>query len=175
MTKIVLSMREPGMNPNSDELASVIIDRLGLSPRKEGSTDKMHKTLLELYERQKRANREKKPELAVLTVEEMAILAGITRQTMYDYLKRWLDLNLISKTSFIQGSKVVIGYKLNGQTLEAAFEKAVSRIHGHLDDSKKFVQELQRIIKNEKIKAAQGKNTYSEELDEKTPENEVIQ
>ncbi len=158
MTKFVLSHREPGMNPGSEELASVVIDRLGLSPRKTGSTDRMHKTLIELYERQKRANREKKPEAAVLTVEEMAIMAGITRQTMYDYLRRWLDLNLIAKTSYIENSKVIIGYKLNGPTLESAFDKAVGRIQGHLDDSKKYIVELQRIIKNEKIRAASGKD-----------------
>lgn len=162
MTKYVLSKREPGMNPNSEELASVIIERLGLSPRKEGSTDKMHKTLIELYERQKKANREKKPELAVLTVEEMSILAGITRQTMYDYLRRWLDLNLIAKTSFIDNSKVVIGYKLNGSTLEAAFERAAGRINEHLNDSRRYILELQRIIKNEKIRAANGKDVDDE-------------
>ena len=152
MNKIILTGIEPGINPNSDELANVIVTRLGLMPRKKGSTEKMNKVLIELYERAKRANREKRPTEAVMTVEEMAVLAGITRQTMYDYLKRWLAIDFIAKTSFIDGqNKVVVGYKLNGNTLENAFEKAKSRINSNLDLTLKFVQELQKTVKNEKI------------------------
>ena len=112
------------MNPTSEELAKIVMSRVGLEPRKSGSTDKMHRCLLELYERSKIANREKNLEKAVMTVEEMAFFAGITRQTMYDYLKRWIALSLIMKTSHINNNKVIIGYKLNGTTLEQAFEKA---------------------------------------------------
>ena len=124
MGKILLHNKEPGISPTSEELAKVVLERVGLMPRKAGSTEKMHRTLLELYERSKRANRDKDPRLAVMTVEEMGYHAGITRQTMYDYLKRWLDLNMIIKTSYIDGQRVIIGYKLNGATLENAYEKA---------------------------------------------------
>ena len=156
MSKIILQPKEPGMNPSSEELASVVLERIGLLPRKTGSTDKMHNTLLELYERTKRANREKKPEEAVMTVEEMGYFAGITRQTMYDYLRRWLDLNLITKTSYIdQNNKVVIGYKLNGNTLEQAFEKARARINNNLELTLKYIRELQKTVKNEKISQSQ--------------------
>ncbi len=58
-----------------------------------------------------------------MTVEEMGSYAGITRQTMYDYLKRWLALDIIIKTSYIgSNQKVVIGYKLNGNNIESAFQ-----------------------------------------------------
>ena len=97
-SKIVLQHHEAGMNPTSEELARVVMARIGLEPRKKGSTEKMYRTLIELYEKAKVAHREKKPEEAVMTVEEMGYYAGITRQTMYDYLRRWLDLNLIVKT-----------------------------------------------------------------------------
>ena len=97
-----LTNTEPSsMNPDSKELATVIINRMGLSPRKVGSTDQMYRVLIELYERTKLSNKEKKPELAVLTVEEMGNVAGITRQTMYDYIKRWIDLDLVVTTSYI--------------------------------------------------------------------------
>lgn len=156
MKKIILTGVEPGMNPDSEELADVIITRLGLMPRKKGSTERMNRVLVELYERTKRASREKKPTEAVMTVEEMGTFAGITRQTMYDYLKRWLDLDLITKTSFIgQDEKVVIGYKLNGNTLETAFEKARARINNNLDFTQKYILELQKVIKNEKISQTQ--------------------
>lgn len=151
MEKIVLNHHEPGMNANSEELAKVITTRIGLTPRKEGSTDKMYRTFLELYERTKRANREKNPELSVMTVDEMGFFAGITRQTMYDYLKRWMGLNLIVKTSYIKDGKVIIGYKLNGNTLEQAFEKSVQHINNHMDTTMKYIKELQRIVKNEKL------------------------
>ena len=155
MQKIILAEHEPGMNPDSEELAKVIIGRIGLMPRKEGSTDKMYRTFLELYERSKQANREKNPESAVMTVDEMGYFAGITRQTMYEYLKRWMELNLIIKTSYISNGKVVIGYKLNGNTLEQAFEKSIQKVKNNLDTTLKYVKELQRLVKNEKLKQGQ--------------------
>ncbi len=148
----ILSKTEPSsMNPNSEELAKVVIRRIGLMPRKSGSTKDMYKTLIELYERTKQATKEKKPELAVMTVEEMGNFAGISRQTMYDYLKRWLDLDLIEKTSYIYEGKVIIGYKLNGNTLEQAFEKAAVKIKNHTETTLKYVKELQNALKKEKI------------------------
>ncbi len=155
--KIVITNHEAGMNPTAEELSKVILSRMGLTPRKEGATDKMHNVLVEFYEKMKTAQRDKKPEAAVMTVEEMGLHAGITRQTMYDYLKRWVELDLISKTSYITDGKVIVGYKLNGSTLEGAFEKAVQRINNHLDTSMKYVRELQKLIKNEKISASQQK------------------
>jgi hypothetical protein len=164
--KIELSDTEPSsMNPGAEELARVIVDRLGLNPRKMGSTDKMWRTLIELYERTKKANQEKKPETAVMTVEEMGSFAGITRQTMYDYLKRWTDLDLITKTSYIYQGKVIIGYKLNGSTLEMAFEKAGVKVKNHLEQTLKYVRELQKTIKNEKL---------SEKMKLKEPKQEIL-
>jgi len=157
-TKIILTNHEPNMNPTADELSRIIMHRMGLMPRKEGSTDKMQNVLVEIYEKMKAAQREKHPEAAFMTVEEMGLHAGITRQTMYDYLKRWVELDLISKTSFITDGKVIIGYKLNGSTLESAFEKSVQRITNYLETSMKYVRELQKLIKNEKIAASQQKN-----------------
>ncbi len=152
MNKIILTDMEPGINPNSDELANIVVTRLGLMPRKKGSTEKMNKVLVELYERAKKAYREKKPTEAVITVEEMALIAGITRQTMYDYLKRWLTIDFLTKTSFIGSeNKVIVGYKLSGNTLENAFEKAKARISTNLDFTLKYIQELQKTVKNEKI------------------------
>jgi hypothetical protein len=151
------------MNPSSDELANIVLSRIGLMPRKKGSTDKMHKTLVEMYERAKQANRKKQPELAVMTVEEMGLFAGITRQTMYDYLSRWLDLKLITKTSYIKDNKVIIGYKLNGSTLENAFEKTSLAIQSNLDLTKKYIQELQKLVKNEKISESQKQKVAVED------------
>ena len=113
----------------------------------------------------KTAQREKRPESSVMTVEEMGLHAGITRQTMYDYLKRWVELDLINKTSYIIDGKVIIGYKLNGSTLESAFEKAVQRIGNHLETSMKYVRELQKLIKNEKIAVSQQKNQENSVFD----------
>lgn len=153
--KIIIGDHEPGMNPTAEELIKVVMQRMGLTPRKEGATDKMHNVLVELYEKTKVAQRDKKPEASVMTVEEMGLHAGITRQTMYDYLKRWLELDLIVKTSYINMGKVVVGYKLNGNTLESAFEKARQRINNHLETSMKYVGQLQKLIKNEKIASTQ--------------------
>ena len=163
--KIIISDHEPGMNPTAEELTKIIMQRMGLMPRKEGGTDKMHNVLVELYERMKIAQREKKPESSVLTVEELGLHAGITRQTMYDYLKRWLELDLIAKTSYINQGKVIVGYKLNGATLESSFEKAVQKINNHLETSMKYVRELQKQIKNEKISAAQQKKQEIDNFD----------
>lgn len=150
--KIILTNSEPAsMSPGAKELAMVIINRIGLMPRKKGSTENMHEALIELYERSKMAISQKKPELAVVTVEEMGQAAGITRQTMYDYLSRWTTLDLIVKTSYIHEGKVVIGYKLNGNTIEQAFEKAFVKIKNNLEQTQKYVRELQKTIKNEKL------------------------
>jgi len=162
--KIILTNIEPDINANSEEMAGVLIQRLGLMPRKKGSTERMNKVLIELYERAKDAARQKNPTKSIMTVEDMAYFAGITRQTMYDYLKRWLDLDLIIKTSYIdENQKVVIGYKLNGHTLEQSFEKARARINNNLDFTLKYIRELQKTIKNEKISQAQkSKPTVAE-------------
>lgn len=162
--KILITDHEPNMNPTAEELSKIIMQRIGLMPRKEGSTDKMHNVLVELYEKMKAAQRDKKPEASVMTVEELGMHAGITRQTMYDYLKRWLDLDLISKTSYISEGKVIIGYKLNGSTMESAFEKAVQKINNHLETSMKYVRELQKLIKNEKIAKTQQNKLENAEI-----------
>jgi len=171
MDKIILTNIEPGINPDSHDLANSVIYRLGLMPRKKGSTERMNKILIELYEKAKIANREKRHTEAVMSVEEMALHAGITRQTMYDYLKRWLLLDLINKTSYVDDhGKVIIGYKLNGATLESAFDKARARINNHLDLTYKFVKELQRVIKNEKIKKTQTKANEPQQEQEQAEE-----
>jgi len=149
--EIQLHKKEPIGN-SSDELSHVLLARFGLVPRKRDGQAKLHSLLLELYERKKQANREKMPEKAVVPVEEMALYAGIKRQTMYDHLKRWLDLSVLKKTSFVSGGKVVIGYELNGNTLEAAFRKAESTIKAHMDTSFRIIEELQNEIKKEKLR-----------------------
>ncbi|HLC46607.1 MAG TPA: hypothetical protein VJI75_02590 [Candidatus Nanoarchaeia archaeon] len=167
--KIVLMNVEPGLNPGPEELANTILCRTGLLPRKKGATDKMHRVLLELYERSKIAYRQKRLEKAVMTVEEMGAYASISRQTMYDYLSRWTDLAIVAKTSYITDGRVVIGYKLNGTTLESAFEKAVVSIRSNLETTQRFIRELQRTIKNEKISEAQKQNSEGASIDSEEP------
>lgn len=151
--KIILSDVMPiSTNPDSDELSKTIIKRIGLMPRKKGSTDSMHKVLTHIYERMKKSNQNKRPEQAIMTVEEMGNCANITRQTMYEYLSRWTEIDLIIKTSYIWEGKVIIGYKLNGNTLEAAFERAFVKIKNNMDLTLKYVKELQKNLKNEKLK-----------------------
>lgn len=163
MDKIILTNHEPGIGANSDELANIIINRIGVMPRKKGSTERMNTVLIELYERCKSANREKNPKLAVMTVEQMGNYAGITRQTMYDYLKRWLTIDMVVKTSYIdEANKAVIGYKLNANTLEGAFEKAKAKINNNLELTTKYIIELQKLIKNEKISQKARKEPKSE-------------
>ncbi len=150
--QFILRHSEPTMNPSSDELANIIINRMGLMPRKKGSTEKIHRILIELYEKAKVASKDKNPTAALMTVEEMAMHASISRQTMYDYIKRWLEIDFITKTSYIgPEQKVIIGYKLNGPTLESAFDKSKTKVINNIDLTAKYISELQRIMKNEKI------------------------
>jgi len=149
--EFLLANAEP-VNQEIEELSKVLITRFGLSPRKKDGNAQMHKLLLQLYEKKKEANREKKPELAVVPVEEMALYAGIKRQTMYDHLKRWLDLQILKKTSFVAEGKVVIGYELNGNNLEGAFRKAESTLKAHMDASFRLIEQLQNEIKKEKLR-----------------------
>ena len=53
--KIILTDIEPNIGANSLEIANVIIERLGLMPRKKGATEHMNKVLVEMYERSKLA------------------------------------------------------------------------------------------------------------------------
>lgn len=152
--KIQLEDSEILPDANTTEVARVLLSRFGLLPRKKDGTAKMHELLLELYERKKQANREKKPEAAVMPVEQMGVFAGIKRQTMYDYLHRWLELSVLKKTSFVSGGKVVIGYELNGNNLEGAFRRAETIIKNHIEQSFKLVEHLQNEIKKEKITSA---------------------
>jgi hypothetical protein len=150
--KFELEMTEPLPDADTEEIARVLLARFGLLPRKKDGQARMQKLLLELYERKKSANRERKPEGAVMTVEEMGVFAGIKRQTMYDYLGRWLSLSLLKKTSFVASGKVVIGYEINGTNLESAFKKAENTIRNHVEQSLDIVRSLQNEVKREKIK-----------------------
>ena len=154
--KIQLGKKEATYDSDIEGSTKVLLDRFGLQPRKKDGLAKMHSLVLELYERKKQANREKKPELAVMPVEDMSIFAGIKRQTMYDHLRRWLDLNILKKTSFVSNGKVVIGYELNGTNLEAAFRKAEVVIRNHIDESFKLVSHIQNEIKKDKIRSNLG-------------------
>jgi len=140
------------INNDVEELAKVLLARFGLLPRKKDGSAQLHKLLLALYERKKEANRDKTPERAVLPVEEMALHAGIKRQTMYDYLHRWLDLQILKKTSFVSSGKVIIGYELNGTNLESAFRKAEQTLSNHVETSFRIIELLQNEIKKEKLR-----------------------
>lgn len=151
--KFELEHKEPLPDADPEELARVVLARFGLLPRKRDGLAKMHKLLLELYERKKISNREKKPESAVMTVEEMGLFAGIKRQTMYDHLGRWLALSVLKKTSFVSNGKVIIGYELNGPNMESAFKKAETAVKNHAEKSIELVKMLQGEIKREKLKS----------------------
>lgn len=160
---IELGHHESLPNSNSEDMAKILLSRFGLVPRKKDGIAKFHNLLLELYERKKTANKEKKPEEAVMTVEEMAVFAGIQRQTMYDYLGRWIGLNILKKTSFVSNGKVVIGYELNGTNMEGAFRKAEQTIKNHLEYSLELVKNIQNEVKKEKLRHGITESSESEE------------
>ena len=165
--KIVLSNVEAELGSDIEALAKTIIARIGLMPRKKGSTDQMFQTFLEFYEKAKQANQFKDPKRAVMTVEEMAMHAKISRQTMYEYLQRWLAINLLTKVSFINNDgSVTVGYRLNGTTLEDAFKKVKTQVVRHLDITERYIIELQKTIKNEKIASKMQQRREQQSPDE---------
>lgn len=155
MRKRIITLEEREAHPDAsvEELARVVLARFGLLPKKIDGTAKLEKLLLELNERKKMAYRDKNPEIAVVPVEEMGLIAGIARQTVYDHLGRWLFLEVLKKTSFVSNGRVVIGYELNGPTLEAALKKAEAKIQYLMKGSFDVVEQLKSKIKSEKIKA----------------------
>ncbi len=170
--KITLTDQEPPISSTSDMLANTLVSRIGLMPRKSGATDAMHRVLLEFFERAKKANAQKDPKLAVMTVEEMAVYARITRQTMYEYLERWLMTDLIVKVSYIDAMhKVFVGYKLNGVTLDDAFDAFEKKVHRNVSQTRKLAVQLAKMLKNEKIAQTLKKNT----LDTETKTEDVVQ
>jgi hypothetical protein len=170
--KIELQYMNPGIGAGSDELSKVVLARFGLMPRKKDAKAGFHKLLLELDDRKKKATNEKKPELAVINVEEMGSVSGIKRQTMYDYLRRWVSLQIIKKTSLVNNGAVITGYELNGFNLENAFKKAESIIHDHMDKSFKIIKELENEIKKDKLR--KNKDENSEEIKENIPQSAQI-
>lgn len=150
--KIELVYMNPGQGADPEELSKVILARFGLLPRKKDAKAGFHNLLIELYERKKKANHEKKPDLSIMTVEEMGAISGIKRQTMYDYLRRWTSTQILKKTSIINNGAVTTGYELNGTNLEASFKKAEAIIHEHVNKSIDIVKELQNEIKKEKLR-----------------------
>ena len=54
--RLEFDLIEPVENASSEELAKVILARLGLVPRKNDALAKFHNLLVELYERKKLAN-----------------------------------------------------------------------------------------------------------------------
>jgi len=167
--KIELKYMNPGEKASSDELSKVVLARFGLIPRKKDAKAGFHTLLLQLYERKKKANNEKKPEVAVMTVEEMGAVSGIKRQTMYDYLRRWTSLQVLKKTTLVNQGVVITGYELNGINLENAFRKAEAIIQEHVNKSIEIVKELQNEVKKEKLRK---KEDDSEEADMPDPANQ---
>ncbi|MFT4312237.1 MAG: hypothetical protein ACMXYF_03335 [Candidatus Woesearchaeota archaeon] len=162
---ISLGVIEAPPGSSADQLAKVVLERLGLQPKKRGSTEHMHKTLVEFYERAKHATAKKDQKLAVLTVDEMALFAKISRQTMYEYLSRWTAIGLIQKVTYIDDQKkVIIGYKLSGSSLSDAFAKVKSVVAEQLEQTSQYIDALQRSLKNEKIaeKMRQNRTENSE-------------
>ena len=143
----------PGPGATKDELSKVVLARFGLMPRKKDAKANFHRLLLELYERKKEAIKNKKPEQAVMNVDAMALFADIKRQTMYDYLNRWVSLQIIKKTTFSSNAETTQGYELNGNNLEAAFTRATAIINNHMETSMEYIEELQKEIKNEKLRS----------------------
>jgi len=162
--KIQLHSVEPVPDATQDELAKIVLARFGLLPKKRDAKAKFSRLLLELYERKKVANRDRKPEAAVMTVEEMGAYAGIARQTMYDYLSTWKILQVLKKTSFVTDGKVIIGYELNGTNLEGAFKKAENMIRAHNELSLSMIRQLQNEIKKGKLRSP-TESTHSVDAD----------
>ena len=115
--------------------------------------------ILELYERKKQAYKNKLPDEAVMTVEAMATYAQVSRQTMYDYLYRFLQLNILKKTSFMKQHELITGYELSGHNLETSFTKAITLIHEELGTSLELIKSLQNEIKKEKLRFAMDSKT----------------
>ena len=159
---IQLGLSKPLDNANSRELTRCILDRFGLLPRKSGAKIHVENLVMELYERKKRAYKDKNQDAAIMTVEEMATFSNISRQTMYDYLYRFLSLNILKKTSFISQNKLVVGYELSGNNLETSFSKAIELINEQLSTSMDIIKDLQNEIKKEKLRYAQNRDLYEE-------------
>lgn len=149
---IQLARTRPLEHADPKELTRCILSRFGLLPRKQGAKIRVEALLLELYERKKHAYRHKRPDNAVMTVEAMATYARVSRQTMYDYLYRFLQINILKKTSFMKDHALITGYELSGHNLETSFSKAISIIHEELDASLELVRSLQNEIKKEKLR-----------------------
>jgi hypothetical protein len=149
---IQLSLSKPLDNSDSKVLMECVLDRFGLLPRKAGAKVRIEALILELYERKKRAYKEKNPNLAIMTVEEMAIFSQISRQTMYDYLDRFLQLSILKKTSVILDKKLTCGYELSSNNLETSFAKALETINEQLSTSMDLIKKLQNEIKKEKLR-----------------------
>ena len=87
---------------------------------------------------------------------------------------------MIIKMSYVlPNNNVVIGYKLNGPTLEHAFERARTKVHDHLNKTHSFILELQKIVKNEKISQKMTQNMQQniqkqEEKQEKSENKESV-
>ena len=89
---------------------------------------------------------------------------------MYEYLNRFLDLDLVKKISFVSQGKVVIGYEMNGTNLEGAFRKAEVRVRNHIEQSFNIIEQIQKEVKKEKIIASSKKEAYSHQQDSPLPD-----
>ena len=106
-----------------------------------------------MYERKKASIRDNKPEVSLFTIEEMAMLSNIKRQTFYDYLDRWLSLGIIKKETYLKSNNEKIrGYELAGNNIEAAFKKVHNNITEHLEQTREMISMLQNEVKKEKLR-----------------------
>ena len=86
-------------------------------------------------------------------------MSGISTGTInFSLHNKYCYIDFISKATFVANGKVVKGYKLNGNTIEDAFGKARTIISKNLNETSKMITDLQKLIKNEKIKESMRKD-----------------
>lgn len=155
--KIILQNDTIPQDASSELIATILLSRIGLLPRKSGSTKDMHSVILQLYERSKLSNKLSQPQMALMSVEEMAKYANVSRQTFYEYLSRWVELNLIQKQNYVvmspTGKRIYNGYRLNGNNLLAAVEKVNETIQNNMNETIRITKLLQNEIKKEKLRS----------------------
>lgn len=113
------------------DLAEVLVQRLGVKRKK--SKANHAKLLLELLKMKK--------ENIPVTIEQIAASLEISPSQSYEEIRKWRTLGLIEHVKIPQGTDMIKGYMLNGNTVNRLLDRVESSVTT-------FIRRTRRIAKD---------------------------
>jgi len=154
------------MNLTTDDLAHVLVKRLGLK-RKE-SRAQHAKLLLELLKYKK--------ENIPLSIEQISAILEVSQSQTYEELRKWRSIGLIEFVKIPAGNDFVKGYMISSNTVNRLMDRVESSMKAFMRKTRRIAKDFDDLLMLGM--AREGKDTKDspensgQEIDEQKDEKE---